>query len=86
MESVTKRRRRTQLAIFLFLFLFFMSLHLSVAINSAPNDNEVINSHLMRKKLARPPRTVNRPPSPKANPNKKFEVPPPGPPPPDNGQ
>ncbi|RZC92052.1 hypothetical protein C5167_027939, partial [Papaver somniferum] len=46
----------------------------------APYDNELINSHL-RKLLARPPRTVNRPPTPMSNPNKHFEIPP-GPPPP----
>ncbi|RZC92053.1 hypothetical protein C5167_027942 [Papaver somniferum] len=78
MESLT--RRRTQLAIFLaFLFLFFISLNLSLTINSAPYD-----SHL-RKLLARPPRTANRPPTPMSNPNKHFEVPPGPPPPQDDG-
>ncbi|KAI3969104.1 hypothetical protein MKW92_051579 [Papaver armeniacum] len=35
--------------------------------------------------LARPPRTVNRPPTPMSNPNKHFEVPPGPPPPQDDG-
>ncbi|KAI3888247.1 hypothetical protein MKW92_010115 [Papaver armeniacum] len=83
MESLT--RGRTQLVIFFgFLFLFFISLSLSVNINSAPYDNEAINRHL-RKLLARPPRTVNRPPTPMSNPNKHFEVPPGPPPPQDDG-
>ncbi|MCL7050123.1 hypothetical protein MKW94_022301 [Papaver nudicaule] len=79
MESLT--RRTTRPAIFLFLFLF-ISLNLSATINSAPNANEPINSHL-RKLLGRPGAALTPPP--KANPSKHFEVPPAPPPPPDNG-
>ncbi|KAI3982019.1 hypothetical protein MKX01_018925 [Papaver californicum] len=85
MESLTRRRAQPAI-LFVFLFLFISLNQLSVTLNSAPIDNEVINySHLMRKLRVRPA-TTGRPPSPVPNTNKQFEVPPGPPPPQDNGQ